>query len=127
MLKHSSWWLMMGLCGLIPLSIAASQSDSLENRCGWFSNPTPGNLWLNDRDGEWTIGVQGGHQADGDWEWPDFNPSQWVKTNGEYGYGCACFKLRVDHPTHHVLFIEKTRARPLTACENDPALRKKTE
>lgn len=127
MLKRSSWWLVMGLCGLTPLSIAANQGDPLETRCGWFSNPTPGNLWLSDRDGEWTIGVQGGHQAEGDWEWLDFNSGQWVKTNREYGYGCACFELRVDRQTHHVLFIKKARARPLTACENDPALRKKPE
>ena len=38
-----------------------------EMRCGWFSNPTPGNASLYDRDGEWIIGVQGGYQADGDW------------------------------------------------------------
>jgi hypothetical protein len=34
-----------------------------ENRCGWFSNPTPGNAWLKDRDGEWTIGTQGNHDT----------------------------------------------------------------
>ena len=27
---------------------------------GWLQNPTPGNWWLVDRDGEWTIGTQGG-------------------------------------------------------------------
>ncbi|HEY2847367.1 MAG TPA: DUF4087 domain-containing protein, partial [Pyrinomonadaceae bacterium] len=37
-----------------------------ETRCGWFSDPTPGNEWLNDRDGVWIIGVQGGYQADWD-------------------------------------------------------------
>jgi Protein of unknown function (DUF4087) len=47
----------------------------LETRCGWFSNPTPANASLFDRDGEWIIGVQGGYQAEGDW--PDFEPGQW--------------------------------------------------
>lgn len=65
-----------------------------ETRCGWFSNPTPGNAWLTDRDGEWIVGTQGGAQADGDW--PSFADSQWVATNGSYGYGCACMDVSVD-------------------------------
>jgi hypothetical protein len=33
-----------------------------ERRCGWLENPTPANYCLTDRDGEWTIGVQGGYR-----------------------------------------------------------------
>jgi hypothetical protein len=99
-----------------------SGSAGFENRCGWFSNPTPANAWLYDRDGEWTIGVQGGYSAEGDW--PDFKPAQWVRTNGEYGYGCACLQLRVDKQTHNVLEIKSARARPLAQCRRDPALKK---
>lgn len=62
-----------------------------ETRCGWFSNPTPANASLYDSDAEWIIGVQGGHQADGDW--PEFGAGQWVKRNGNYGYGCACMRV----------------------------------
>ena len=93
-----------------------------EMRCGWFSNPTPGNAWLYDRDGEWTIGVQMGHQADGDW--PDFSPKQWIETNVHYGYGCACLKVRVDREAKRVIKIESARARPLSVCRRDKALRK---
>jgi hypothetical protein len=71
------------LCTAVFLS-AASHVLSLhvaeENRCGWFSNPTPGNAWLEDRDGEWTVGIQGNHEAEGDW--PSFKRSQRVVTNG---------------------------------------------
>jgi hypothetical protein len=43
-----------------------------------------------DRDGEWTIGVQGGYQVEKDWEWAAFKRGQWVKTNaGSYGYDCV--------------------------------------
>src|ERR1044071_3637474 len=80
-----------------------------EMRCGWFDNPTPANAWLHDREAEWTIGVQGGHQAEGDW--PSFGPKQWVETNGHYGYGCACMRLQVNRETHEVIKIESARAR----------------
>ena len=100
----------------------ADVSAEAETRCGWFSNPTPANAWLHDREGEWVIGVQGGHQAEGDW--PEFGPKQWVETNGHYGYGCACMKVEVDRETHHVLKIESARARPLSACRRDRALKR---
>lgn len=93
-----------------------------ETRCGWFSNPTPANASLHDREGEWIIGVQGGHQAEGNW--PDFGPKQWVETNVHYGYGCACLRMRVEKQSHKVLEIESARARPLSACRRDRALKR---
>jgi hypothetical protein len=92
-----------------------------ETRCGWFDNPTPANASLHDREAEWIIAVQGGYQAEGDW--PEFGPKQWVETNGPHGYGCACLRVRVDRETHHVLEIESARARPLSACRRDRALK----
>ena len=105
-----------------PQSADTATQPKLETRCGWFSNPTPGNAWLFDRDGEWTIGIQMGYQAEGDW--PDFSPKQWVETNVHYGYGCACLKVRVDRATKRVIKIESARARPLSVCRRDRALRK---
>src|SRR6266478_2787770 len=98
------------------------RSKEFETRCGWFSNPTPANAWLQDRFGEWTIGLQGGHQADGNW--PTFKPRQWVSTNGSYGYGCACMRVRVNKQTHEVLEIKSSHARPLAQCRRDPSLKK---
>ena len=91
-------------------------------RCGWFSNPTPANASLFDREGEWIIGVQGGHQAEGDW--PSFSPKQWVETNGHYGYGCACLRVSVDRSEKQVVVIESAQARALSTCRRDPALGK---
>ena len=91
-------------------------------RCGWFSNPTPANTSLFDREGEWIIGVQGGYQAEGDW--PEFSPKQWVETNVHHGYGCACLRVRVDRSERRILAIESARARALSACRRDPAFRK---
>ena len=113
---------------LLAISFANAQPrtppalEKSEMRCGWFSNPTPGNASLYDRDGEWIIGVQGGYQADGDW--PDFSAKQWIETNVHYGYGCACLRVSVDRATEKVIKIESSKARPLSACRRDRALRK---
>lgn len=96
--------------------------SGFEMRCGWYSNPTPGNHWLEDKDGEWIIGVQGGHQAEGDYP-PEFGTSQWIATNGYYGYGCACLSVKVDKKKSLVLEVASAKARPLSACQNDPALK----
>ena len=100
-------------------------ADQFETRCGWFSNPTPANILLYDRDEEWIIGVQGGYQLEGEWDWPAFKRGQWVRTNAvSYGYGCACLRLRVNRDTRHVLEIKSSQAKPLSACRNDRALKK---
>jgi hypothetical protein len=100
----------------------SAEIAKFETRCGWFSNPTPANAWLHDRDAQWTIGIQGGYQAEGDW--PDFGPKQWIETNVHYGYGCACLRLRVDRSTHRVIEIESAKARPLSACRCDRKLKR---
>lgn len=96
--------------------------QSIETRCGWFSNPTPANASLYDRDDEWIISVQGGYQAEGDW--PIFGPKQWVKTNVHYGYGCACLKVRVDRDESRVLTIVSSRAQSLSVCRRDRSLKR---
>ncbi len=109
------------VCGQPGASVAPAV-EQFETRCGWFSNPTPANASLLDRDAEWIIGVQGGHQAEGDW--PNFGPRQWVETNGHYGYGCACLRLRVNRKTHEVIEIESARARSLAVCRRDRSLKR---
>lgn len=103
---------------------ATDSSGKVENRCGWFSNPTPANMWLEDKDGEWLIGAQGGYQAEGDT--PEFDDDQWVKTNINYGYGCACLRVTVDRKEMRILKIVSATAKPLSACRNDKALKEPT-
>jgi hypothetical protein len=106
-------------------SLTRIELVQFETRCGWLSNPTPANIWLNDRDGEWIIGIQGGYQVDQEWPWPEFKKGQWIVTNsGDHGYGCACLQLRVDKQTNRVLEIKSARPRPLAACRKEPVLKK---
>lgn len=113
---------------LLACTVAAMAQNTvqrpapLENRCGWFHNPTPGNATLTDRDGEWVIATQGGASAEGDW--PVFTDAQWKKTNGHYGHGCACMKVVVDRSEQRVLRIASATAKPLKACREDRALPK---
>ena len=118
---------------LLPVFLASgvagpftgATSPPFETRCGWFSNPTPANVSLYDREAEWIIGVQGGYEVEGDWPWPEFKEAQWVTTNaGSYGYGCACMQLKVDRRTKHVLEIKTAKVRPLAKCRQDAALKK---
>lgn len=101
-----------------------SNAEEFKLRCGWLDNPTPSNFSLYDRDDEWLFSVQGGYQLE-DFEMPIFKPGQWIVTNtADYGYGCACFEMRVDAETNHVLEIKKSYAKPLSACRKDKALKK---
>lgn len=99
----------------------SAQAAEAVTRCGWFHNPTPGNATLVDAAGEWIIGTQGGHQADGDW--PAFEGREWVRTNvGSYGYGCACIKLLAKPGSFDVERIVSARVRPLQQCRRDAKL-----
>jgi len=108
--------------GIAPWAAAVEKQAKATTRCGWFQNPTPGNAWLTDKDAQWIIGVQGGHQAEGDW--PEFNGQHWVSTNRSYGYGCACMKLVADAQSREVQRIVSSTVRPLKACRQDPSLPK---
>ncbi|MGN6512165.1 MAG: DUF4087 domain-containing protein [Lysobacteraceae bacterium] len=99
---------------------AAAAATKPQTRCGWFDNPTPGNAWLHDRDGEWTIATQGEYEARGDW--PRFQDAQWVATNRSYGHGCACLQAVVDGRARRIVRIISASARPLAVCRRDPAL-----
>ena len=60
--------LAMAFVSAHPRSLNTPTLQKSETRCGWFSDPTPANASLYDRDGEWIIAVQGGYQAEGDWQ-----------------------------------------------------------
>ena len=118
-LRSVVWVFVVALIG--DGASAQRTSPPVTKRCGWFVNPTPANAWLLDREAEWTISTQGGAEAEG--EWPRFKSSQWVKTNGNHGYGCACLQVIADSRTHQVSAIRSASAQNLAVCEKDRSLK----
>lgn len=106
----------------IALAAAALAAGGAETRCGWLHNPTPANWWLVDRHGEWLISAQGGYQAKGLDEVPDMSTAGWVKTNGNYGYGCACMKVRKDQASRRIVQVVSASSKPLRQCRADKRL-----
>ena len=107
---------------MVALAPMAARAGSL--RCGWLDNPTPGNASLHDKDGEWTIAAQGGHQANGDWP-PAFKPGQWIRRGpGSYGYGCVCLTVELDENGKNIFDILSGEGRPLSVCRKDRAIAK---
>jgi hypothetical protein len=93
-----------------------------ERRCGWLHNPTPGNWWLDDRDGQWVLASQGSEPAPGMDDMPDMSTVGWVETNGHYGHGCACMTIAHDPATKRVTRIADAQPKPLKQCRADKSL-----
>lgn len=112
----------LGLCLAWPTSGVFAKGTT-QKRCGWLENPTPANWWLRDRDGEWTLSVQGGYQVPGIAEMPDMTTKGWVVTNaGGYGYGCACMEVQVNKKTHDVTRLISAHPLPIKQCKADRTL-----
>lgn len=102
--------------------LAACPALAQERRCGWIHNPTPANWWLVDRDGRWDIMSQGGPRPAGMDNIPDLTERHWVRTNGYYGYGCACMSVVTDARTQSIRRIGSVQQLPLERCSADRAL-----
>jgi hypothetical protein len=100
----------------------APSSHAAERRCGWLQNPTPANWWLVDRDGRWTISLQGGYSAEGMDSMPDLSQAEYVRTNVNYGYTCACLDVTVNRKNKRITRIYGGKRLPLSTCRQDPAL-----
>ena len=110
---------------LLPNSAVAQ-----ETRCGWYHNPTPANYWLEDADGVWILGVQGGFQTE---DFPNLHESdhefgtEWKTFAGEagpssYGYGCACITGQFDAQSGEVARLSAFDTQTLAICRADAAL-----
>lgn len=111
---------------LLVLLIAPSLYAK-ENRCGWLENPTPGNYWLTDKDGDWTISTQGKEGPTGMEYLVGFPSKEFINTNNSYGYGCGCILSEASKESKEITRIFNFKALPLRVCKTDPSLREKTE
>ena len=111
------------LAALLALGTMSAAAGAAENRCGWLQNPTPANWWLEDGEGTWTMMTQGGgDEPDGFDRIPDISAGDYVRTNGNYGYACACMKVETDASQGRILVIHSFRQLPIAQCANDTAL-----
>ena len=114
--------------GMLVAGFSGGSAIAAENRCGWVQNPTPGNYWLDDRDGSWTILTQGSDvEPAGVDRMPDFSAGEFVKTNGYYGYACACMSVETDKAEKRITEIHSVKQLALAKCRNDRALPKPEE
>lgn len=98
--------------------VKASAAAAGVRRCGWLSNPTPGNWWLTDSQGQWILSTQGGEPAPGMDGLPDMSTAGWAETNGRYGHGCACMTIAADSEGR-VTRVSDAAPKPLKQCEAD--------
>ena len=106
------------------LFIVVLPAKAVETRCGWLHNPTPRNWYLVDKDGRWIISQQGGYEAKGMDDNLPTNEKEYVKTNGYYGYGCACMDVVTDKERSRISEIRGGESLPLSTCREDPNLPK---
>lgn len=117
----------------LPVTVATAllmvclDASAGEKRCGWYQMPTPGNLWLTDKDATWSITSQGeadGPDSEGVDNAPDFDPKQFVETpgTGGYGYGCACMEVETNAKDQRITKVISGHILPLADCKNDKSL-----
>jgi hypothetical protein len=94
-----------------------------DTRCGWVVNPTPGNWWLADRQGQWILTTQGLDRDPGMDKIPDLTTHDFVRTNGYYGYACGCITGAFDTGAKVVIEIKRFARKPLSACRKDKGLK----
>jgi Protein of unknown function (DUF4087) len=107
----------------------AAPAPSGEVRCGWIENPTPGNLWLIDKDATWTITSQGqaeGPDADGVDNIPQGDPKQFLDTSrgAGHGYSCGCLMVVTDAKDQRITKVVSGKTLPLAKCKADKSLPK---
>ncbi|MEY2926006.1 MAG: hypothetical protein RL367_483 [Pseudomonadota bacterium] len=108
----------------LALLVASTSANAAERRCGWLQNPTPGNWWLIDRQGEWTITTQGNPEPPGMDTMPDMSTKGWVEINGHHGYGCACMTVTTNRKALRITRIITATPIPLKQCRADHRLPK---
>ncbi|OJF91990.1 DUF4087 domain-containing protein [Pararhizobium antarcticum] len=108
---------------LLALALSAAPALAAETRCGWLQNPTPGNWWLVDNKGMWIMRSQGDEDGPPGMDLiPDISERDYVATNGNYGYACACMSVETDSAEAKITEILSFRQLSLSQCENDAAL-----
>lgn len=115
----------------VALGAAVPVAAQTETRCGWYHNPTPANVILEDADGKWWISMQGGPPVPGfeDAYTRAFDDRLRIDYSGKvtdrYGYSCACAEGQFDASRgqyENVLSITRLYEIPRARCQADRSL-----
>lgn len=108
---------------ILVLTAPLLPARAAETRCGWLHNPTPGNYWLTDRDTSWMLLTQGSDmEPSGIENLPDLSAGDYVRTNGNYGYACACMSVDVDLAGKRIVALHSVEQIAIARCGNDATL-----
>ena len=109
--------------GLIVWSLPAAAA---EKRCGWYGNPTPGDMLLTDSHGDWWITGGGeGAEAKGINNAPQMDSRQFIETNvpgSGRGFNCASLTVETNAKTQRITKIISGQILPLARCRADKSL-----
>ena len=118
----------MRILFLILAILCCINTYAAETRCGWLENPSPANTWLIDKDGSWTITMQGMVFIDDESEeqlsHAFANDNEFVRTNRDYGFSCACLTVDTDKKAHKIKKIYKGKPLLLKNCLEDISITK---
>ena len=90
---------------LMALATPAPAPPGAQRRCGWLSSPTPGSVWLRDRQGDWLLRSHGGYRA------RDIAALSPVAMPG-----CVCIDATVDRRNHRVEHLLGAEIAPPGQC-----------
>ncbi|WP_023604740.1 DUF4087 domain-containing protein [Aliivibrio logei] len=120
---------MMRFLVILSIMLCSLTVNAKETRCGWLENPTAANLWLIDKDKSWDISFQGGpnniDEKSIDLVYEGLaNKNDFVRTNGNYGFSCACLSVDLDKEKMFIKTIYKVKQLPLKQCLEDITITK---
>jgi Protein of unknown function (DUF4087) len=114
-----------GLLSVALTLLGSSSGYASEQRCGWYINPTPGNLWLQDKDALWGITSQmqseGPDAIGADDKAPQMNSKEYMDKGTGHGHRCACLTVDTDHKDK-ITRVYSGRTLPLAKCKEDKTL-----
>ncbi|MGO7830420.1 DUF4087 domain-containing protein, partial [Rhizobium johnstonii] len=89
---------MISAAVMLAALVVAANARAADTRCGFIAHPTPANWWLEDAENTWTLMTQGDDagEVEGMELISDISEHDYVRTNGNDGYACACMSVETD-------------------------------
>ena len=102
------------------------QLSASERVCGWLDNSSPANVFFTDNENDWVISAQGKSPLDD--QSMNFvyaalhDEQQFVRTNVNYGFSCACLTVDKNQQTESITKVYQSEQMNLKTCLEDQAI-----